>query len=164
MARKVVVLATYHQLQGTNFNGYVDDPNYTRIVSDWIRSNKVDFVFEEASGHGPSIAENLASRLGSDRYLDVDPSRAERTKFGIPQDVQLCEPVDPCESNDVICEHNVDGHHLREELWLQKILDKNFKVGLFICGIAHGLSMGFRLQNHGFEVELFGYEPRSKIS
>jgi hypothetical protein len=163
MARKIVVLGTYHQLQGTNFRGYVADPSYTKIISGLISSNKVDFIFEEASGRGPSIAENQATQLGSVRYLDIDPSRDEQTKFSIPQDVEQCEPVDPFESNDVCCEQDIDGHRLREELWLQRISDKDFKVGLLICGIAHGLSMGFRLQNKGFEVEVIQYIPSSKI-
>jgi hypothetical protein len=163
MARTIVVLCTYHQLQGTNFRGYVADPSYTKIVSGLISSNKVDFIFEEASGRGPSIAEHQAALLGSDRYFDIDPCRDERTKFGIPQDVEQCGPIDPFESNDVFCEQDVDGHRLREELWLQRISDKDFKVGLMICGIAHGLSMGFRLQNKGFEVELIQYIPSSKM-
>jgi hypothetical protein len=163
MARKIVVLGTYHQLQGTNFTGYVDDPSYTKIVSDQVRFNNIDYIFEEASGHGPSIAEKQSSQLGPDRYFDIDPCRADRTKFGIPENVESCGPVDPCKNSDVLCLQDVDGHRLREELWIQRISGKNFKVGLMICGVAHGLSMGFRLQNKGFEVELLQYVPSRKI-
>jgi len=163
MSRKVVLLGTYHQLQGTNFSGYVENPSYTKVVSDLIRFDKVDFIFEECSGHGPSIAENLAAQLGPGRYLDIDPCRAERTKLGIPEEVEHCDPVDPMESSDVLCEQDLNGHRLREELWMQRISAEDFKVGLAICGIAHLLSLGFRLQKSGFEAKVVQHKPSGKI-
>ncbi len=163
MSRKVIVLGTYHQLQGTKFTGYVENPTYTKAVSDLIRFDKVDFIFEECSGHGPSIAEDLAAEPGSIRYLDIDPCRAERTKFGIPEDVQDCGPVDHFGSSDALCEQDLNGHRLREELWMKRISAEDFKVGLAICGMAHGLSIGFKLQDGGFEVKVVQYVLGGKI-
>jgi hypothetical protein len=98
MRKSASVLGVPHQLQGPKFAGYVHNPTYSRFIEDLIK-REVGFVFEEASGRGPSIAEDLAkSLLGSGHYLDVDPSRDERPKYGIAMDVgggQRLTPVIP---------------------------------------------------------------------
>ena len=83
MSRFVVVLGTLHQLQGAqNRQGNVDDPNYTKLIQSliWGQMNdeNLNFVFQEASGVGPTIAEQTAAEDCEHRYLDVDPSSEER--------------------------------------------------------------------------------------
>lgn len=46
---------------------------------------------------------------------------------------------------------------MRELSWLKQIKEKQFTKGLLICGVAHGLSMAFRLQDAGFDVEVYDY-------
>ena len=82
MSKTVVVLAVPHQLQGPNFMGYVSDPTYSQLVSDFIKGERLDFVFEEARDRGPSTAEDLAKAiLGPGHYLNVDlPDRRSLTE------------------------------------------------------------------------------------
>ena len=162
------VLAVPHQLQGTKFSGYVKDSSYESLIEDLVR--QVDFVFEEVSGRGPSVAEKLAGEvLGWGHYLDVDPPPDERQQCGIAKKTGEDFPIDPSQlCSDVapdICHCAfVSEHRKREELWLQKIQSQVFEKGLMICGISHGLSFAFRLQSAGFnEVELHSYIPYSKL-
>jgi hypothetical protein len=48
MTRSVLVLGVAHELQGSKFQGYVDDPSHGVLLK--ISMHGVDFVFEEASG------------------------------------------------------------------------------------------------------------------
>src|SRR5665213_1521561 len=149
MSKLVIVLGTLHQLQGPTFTGYTNDPSYSMLVQNLIDSEKIDFVFEEASGRVPSIAGKLAEPLGSHRYLDIDPPRSERFKYDIAEDTEHCGPIDVFESPETYCELVVDEHRKREELWLERLRKKEFERGLVICGIGHGLSFAFRLQSAG---------------
>ena len=78
MARSVLVLGVAHELQGSKFQGYVDDPSFGLLLKSSM--NGVDFVFEETAGLGPSKAEDLAnSILGTGHYVDIDPSQGPVT-------------------------------------------------------------------------------------
>ncbi len=71
MSQSITLLAVLHEFQGPKFHNYVDDPDYKILVEDFI--SRVDFVFEEAGGKSPSIAEEFAdSILKPDHYMDVD--------------------------------------------------------------------------------------------
>lgn len=77
MSKSVVLLSVPHMLQGPNFRGYVNAPPYSDLVTSFIKVEKLDFVFEETGGRGPSIAENLAkTMIAEDRYLNLDPPPA----------------------------------------------------------------------------------------
>jgi hypothetical protein len=84
MSRKVVVLATIHDVQGAQNRprGTFEDPEYRGVIEALIAHYYVDSIFEEACGCGPTIAEKLAIAQGL-RYLDVD-ARA----FGIEIDTE----------------------------------------------------------------------------
>jgi hypothetical protein len=83
MKKLAMVLAVPHQLQGLGFRGYVEDPSYPKLLKQFVRED-VDFVFEEATGRGPTIAEGLTeSLLGAGHYMDVDPPPTERKTLGI---------------------------------------------------------------------------------
>ena len=64
MAKHVTLLGTSHRLQGAEKSKFnIDDPIYT-VVVDRLMQGK-DFIFEEATGLGPTTAEKLAhSKLG----------------------------------------------------------------------------------------------------
>jgi hypothetical protein len=98
MDRSVFVLAVPHQLQGSGFVGYINDPSYERLVSNYLLDG-CDFVFEEASGRQASTARDLTvKRLGSERYLDFDPPPTDRPKYGIPATCAGGGPIDPARS------------------------------------------------------------------
>ena len=69
----------------------MDDPRFKELLDELIAEDGIDFIFEEATGLGPTTAEKLSPMLGPDRYLDVDPPRNERVKFGIPENTN--EPL-----------------------------------------------------------------------
>jgi hypothetical protein len=161
--KSAIVLAVPHQLQGPGFAAFINDPAYRELVGGLIRG--VDFVFEEAAGRGPSIAEELAkSLLEPGRYLDIDPPKDQRTKHGLAEATGGTEPIDVFRLPDTYRWELVDEHRKREELWLQRILDKSFSRGLVICGTAHGLSFAFRLGCAGIGApQVCDYTPHDKL-
>ncbi len=164
MSKSAVVLGVPHQLQGRRFQGFVEDPSYSIFVKSLMHD--VDFVFEEASGRGPSIAGELAGSFHRlVQYVDIDPPRDERPKYGIPMEVAGGGAIDPCNSSDVYEYARIDGQRLREELWLHCVLSKPFEKGLVIVGLAHSLSFGFRLLSAGVSVhdEIYQYTPYNKL-
>ena len=164
MAQTIIVLGTFHQLQGPKFIGYVDDPSYRELVEVLIKTNSVDFIFEEASGRGPSIAEELAKCLGTDRYQDVDPSRDERNKHGIALETEISIPIDLWSNPpEFYSEQKIQEHQKRENLWITRLQERSFTAGLMICGIAHCLSLSFMLQRFGYAVTTFNYIPHHKV-
>jgi hypothetical protein len=100
MPRYITILGTSHDLQGAEKRkSSVNDPTFSEAI-EFLLSGK-DFVFEEASGCGPTIAEESAhEKLGPGHYLDVDPSRAHRERYGIgdtggqPIPIDFLHPVD----------------------------------------------------------------------
>jgi hypothetical protein len=125
----------------------------------------VNFVFEEATGRGPSIAEEL---VGSShrrvQYLDFDPTPDERPMHGIAKVVGGGWPIDPCNSLDACETSTVEEQRKREELWLERVLSNPFDKALVIVGLAHGLSFAFRLTSNGISVtESQNYIPYSKL-
>jgi len=55
MTPRVTVLATLHAIQGAEKRlGNVHDPMYVALLNKLMVSEGVDFIFEEASGLGPT--------------------------------------------------------------------------------------------------------------
>jgi hypothetical protein len=159
MNPRVTVLATLHVIQGAEKrHGNVHDPMYVGLLNQLLVSEGLDFVFEEASGLGPTVAEKLAlQELGPGHYLDIDPSRNERAEHGIATS-----------SNDphmigtppkvAFANWQILGVHLkREELWLKRMQQREFESALVICGLVHLLSFAFRLQAANFSVQAIDY-------
>jgi hypothetical protein len=165
MGKSAVVLAVPHQIQGPGFQSYIKDPSYKLLVKNLMQSNGIDFVFEEAAGRGPSIAEKLANSFGRPvGYLDMDPAPDDRPKYGIARQVGGGGPIDPCNSPDVYESSKVDEQRKREELWLERMLLTAFAKGLVIVGSAHGLSVAFRLSSAGVSViDNYQYMPYDKL-
>ena len=167
MSKSVVVLAVPHQLQGPKSVGYVPDSAYSLLVEDRIRKG-VNFVFEEAAGLRPTTAENLATLvLGPGHYLDIDPPREERPKYGIAESpggtCLLGDPIPgfPPDSYDWTI---VEEQGRREKLWLQRMQDQPFEKGLVICGLGHNLSFAFRVLAAGIGVTTaYSYIPHHKL-
>jgi hypothetical protein len=152
MSRSVLLLATVHEFQGPGFAGYVEDRSYTTGIESCIRSGRVDFVFEEAAGQSPSIAERYAkSLLQPGHYLDVDCGRIPTNPFITPKPICGFTSVTFAE------------HRKREELWLQRMNGQEFKKALLVCGVGHSLSFAFRLQDNGFSVEFCQHLPYEKL-
>jgi len=164
VGKSITVFGTSHRLQGAlkaTHLKHINDPDYTRYLGDQLRANHFDFVFEEATGFGPTIAEDLATRfLGKGHYLDVDPHPTNRSRFGIPP---LRDESTPLE-NGCVFHEDLDGQAAREELWVKRCTDQIFSCGLFICGHSHTLSLSFRLQAAGFAVvQASVYVPYHKL-
>jgi hypothetical protein len=158
MSGDVIVLSTQHELQGEKFHGYVEDPFYEQLLKNLIVNEKLDFIFEEASGRTPTITENLASSvLGPNRYLDVDPSRDQREGLGISPTTNepwmIGTPPNVAFANWQF----PDVHAKREEFWIQRMMERDFTSAVIICGLAHGLSFAFRLQSAKFKVKAITY-------
>jgi hypothetical protein len=170
MTKSVQVLAVPHQLQGLKLPNDIIDPSFSKFVSNLIRAD-TDFVFEEASGRGPSICETLANQLlGTGHYLDVDPSPDERPKFGIAKSTGGSCPIDhfqrvpPGTPYDTYEWAIVDEQIRREELWVQRVQAQSFSKALLICGVAHGLSVASRLKLIGIcEFLTYNYIPYHKL-
>lgn len=163
LAKTVMVFAVPHQLQGEKFPGFVPDRSYGQLIDGSIERG-TDFIFEEASGLGPTVAEDLArSHLRSSRYMDIDPPRAERKNYGIAEETGEGFPIDPYSSSDMYYRLFVDAHQKREELWLDRIQKQTFDRGLLICGLAHNLSFAFRLLSVGINAEAYNYIPYGKL-
>jgi hypothetical protein len=163
MNRFVAVLGTTHEVQnGEKYWRRVDDPHFKPLLDMLVAEDTIDFIFEEATRLGPTIAEKLALTWGPDRYLDVDPPREERLKFGIPentnQPISLGSPFDspPAISADRAFH---EAHAKREEHWLRQIMKQDFKKALMVCGQNHALSFAFRLSAANFNVKTITYAP-----
>jgi len=156
---RVTVLATLHVIQGAEKRlGNVHDPVYVELLNKLMISEAVDFIFEEASGLGPTIAEKLAlEKLPFGHYVDIDPARNERPAFGIP--VSSAEP-NMIGNPPTVAFANwqiLDVHAKREELWLKRMQQREFQSALVICGLVHLLSFAFRLQNAKYSVQAINY-------
>ena len=159
MFPRITVLATLHVLQGAEKRfGNLHDPMYAALLKKLIVSQGVDFIFEEASGLGPTIAEKLASEhLGPGHYLDVDPARGDRPDFGIP--VNSHEPY-MIGSPPLVAFANwqiIEAHAKREKLWVERMQQHKFESALAICGLVHLLSFASRLQSAKFSVQAINY-------
>lgn len=163
MHRLIVVLAVPHQLQGPKFRGFVRDPSYPVLLRDLGLIHGIDFIFEEAAGRRPSIAEKCAeSEYGSGHYADVDPPVKERPKLGIAEETELPFPIEG--TVDTYSELLLDEHRKREEFWVSQILEQDFNKALMVCGIGHGLSLSRRLAEAKVcDVRLLNYAPFSKL-
>jgi hypothetical protein len=159
MNPRVTVLSTLHALQGAERrHGNLHDPMYMMLLKNLIASEGVEFIFEEASGLGPTIAEKLSlQELGSGRYLDIDPANANRVEFGIPPNSN--EPHIIGTPPKVAFAHwqILEVHAKREILWMKRIQQQKFESALVICGLVHLLSFAFRLQAEQFSVQAIDY-------
>jgi hypothetical protein len=130
MPRYITILGTSHDLQGAEKRkSSVNDPTFSEAI-EFLLSGK-DFVFEKASGCGPTIAEKSAhEKLRPGHYLHVDPSRANRERYGIgdtggqPIPIDFLHPVD-----GYLCPEYDLEQEKRENLWLYQIEGKNFTCG-----------------------------------
>ncbi len=159
MNRRVTILATLHELQGAEKrHGNRSDPMYSALIDQLMIAEGIDFVFEEASGWGPTIAEKLAfDKLGPKRYLDVDPGRDEREKFGIPRDSNDSYMIGSPPTAAFASWQFHEVHAMREEHWIQQLTNQEFKSALMVCGLAHLLSFAFRLHAANFSVRSLDY-------
>lgn len=166
MSGFVTVLGTYHELQGSKKRpGNINDSLYVDLITDLIHDQTIDFIFEEATGLGPTTAEDLSAKLvGPNRYLDLDPPTRKRLIFGIPPEtnksVMLGTPMSNPPHVGWANWQPIRTHEAREKLWLERMKGQAFNKALMICGIAHMLSFAFRLQDARFEVKAIDYLPR----
>jgi hypothetical protein len=131
---------------------------YRSLLQELVAMENVDFIFEEATGLGPTFAQALSTALAvSVHYLDVDPATDERSSYGLPastgEPYMIGNPPDAAFASWQI----LQAHAEREEIWVSRITEQRFNSALMICGLAHGLSLPFRLQSKGFVVKAITY-------
>jgi len=168
--KTVILLGTAHRVQGAE-RGIcnIEDPDYETLVDQLWLEYGVDFVFEEASGLGPTFAEKFAlANIGPRRYKDIDPSAADRKKLGIPAETGKIYRIGQLnfETNHwgFGREELIEAHETREHFWLPFIREQKFIRALVICGQAHLLSFAFRLKSDGFEVRAYSYMPYALLA
>ena len=159
MIPRVTVLATLHVFQGAEKRpGNDHDPMYVALLNKLMTSEAVDFIFEEASGLGPTIAEKLArEKLAIEHYLDIDPAKGERHEFAIPSNSHEPNMIGTPPSGGV--RELADSGRARQA---RNPLDQahqqhQFESALMICGLVHLLSFAFRLQEAKFSVQAIDY-------
>jgi hypothetical protein len=168
----MVVLGTDHGLQGAEKRKErnIDDPSYIVLTKRLVREFAIDYVFEEASEMGPTLAQRLAdeSKL---RYMDVDPHESLRLRNGLPPftgcDYPIYQPTDINAPTPLPCAvlEYFTAQAAREDFWVKKrIALQTFRHGLLICGFLHTLSIAQRLNDVGFEVTPFAYYPVALIA
>jgi hypothetical protein len=159
MNSRITVLATLHVVQGAEKRvGNVQDPMYVALLNKLMASEAVDFIFEEASGLGPTIAEKLAlEQLAFGHYVDIDPARGERPDFGIPTNSSEPHMIGAPPTVAFANWQILDVHAKREELWVKRMRQHKFDSALVICGLVHLLSFAFRLQAAQFSVQAINY-------
>ena len=168
MARDVVVLGIPHSIQGAQRRkGNIDDPSYADLLRILIEHNHIDFIFEEASGMGPTTAQCLADSLLGGCYLDVDATPQEKRSHGISERTGACYLIDPCSTHnppDAACWEAIHDHSKREGVWIEKMRQQDFGSALFICGMLHCLAFCYRLEAAGIQPkELHHYSPHHKL-
>jgi len=162
--RLLIVLGTAHPLQMAencpSHERNIDDPLYAQLIKHFLKESviPVDFVFEEASGCGPTAAEKIADSLRV-KYMDIDPHPDKRHSDGLSRGTgQTLNPP-----FDLVTRMFVDEQTKREEFWAQRIAKGQFQAGLVICGLVHSLSLSQRLTMQGFEVHAHYYVPYDKL-
>lgn len=162
--RLVVILGTSHALQmaenwqDRKYN--VDDSVYIELVEHFTTCSgvPVGYIFEEASGRGPTAAERLAEGLHLE-YMDIDPHPDNRHLHGLCRETG--QPLDePFES---VRWTFAEKQFKREDFWVQRIREAQFQSAIVICGLAHTLSLAGRLIAAGFEVFAHEYMPHDKL-
>src|SRR6266849_2004152 len=127
----------------------VDDPVYTKLIEHFMTcfGIPVDFIFEEASGCGPTAAEKLARGLRL-KYVDFDPHPDNRHLSGLCKETgqSLDQPF------DLVAWEFAEQQSKREHFWVKKIRKEQFQAALVICGFAHTLSLSEKLISAGFDV------------
>lgn len=110
-----------------------------------------DFLFEEATGLGPTTAEVRCNEpLGPAHYLDVDPAVEHRAAYEITENTGEPCYVRPCDPDGFTYNSElIKPQGVRENLWLHRIREKEFENGLLVCGFLHTLSMSFKLLRAG---------------
>ena len=165
LTRTVILLGTAHRLQGAEKGtSNIVDPDYGTLIEQLWQTFSFDFVFEEASGLGPTLAEKFAlQRIGPNRYRDIDPSAAGRKKLGIGsdtgEDYRIGRPDFDSGHWGYGREELVEVHEKREHFWLPFIRAQEFNKALLVCGLAHLLSFAFRLKGDNFDVKAYSYMP-----
>jgi hypothetical protein len=170
LSKTVVFVGTSHRLQGAEKGSCnIDDPDYRTLISQLWQNHSIDFVFEEASGLGPTFAEKFAlEKIGPDRYKDIDPSAGGRKKLGIStetgRDCRIGRPNLDTGHWGFGREEFVEVHEKRECFWLPFIREPEFISALVICGHAHLLSFAFRLKAERFDVKAYSYMPYALLA
>lgn len=166
--RAVTIFGTVHKIQGAEkaTTPNIDDPDYLNLVKRFLQNK--DFLFEEASGLGPTKAEHLALELlGPSHYCDVDPPidpyQGSRWAYQIGVTGES-HPVEQCTIlTDCYRQEFFEEQFKRESLWLARITETNFTRALFICGELHVLSMAKGLRSEEFTVEAWTYVPYLRL-
>jgi len=162
----MIMLGTNHMLQGSKKHPHsIIDPLYRSLVTIINTEENVDCVFEEGTELGPTVAEEIAEeKLGKEHYLNVDLPIEKRKVLGIGiARMHELSQMPRNEVPDLWFELNVESQRKRETAWLIAIQERKVERGLFVCGLAHLLSMAFSLESSGYSAETRIYNPEHRV-
>ena len=130
----IVVFGTCHNVQGAQkWQGRgLDDAQYKVALGQLFEGK--DFIFEEATGLGPTTAETLTLNcLGAEHYLDIDPPVDQRNAYGLADHSGNSQPIDPYDPlTDFLNEEPAGQQSIRETLWIRRVQEKTFQNGLLL--------------------------------
>jgi hypothetical protein len=131
------------------------------LLKDLVPTIGIDFLFEEATGLGPTTAERLVAKtLGPYRDLEIDSPGSKREEFFIPTKSNEPQMVgNPMDEARFANWQLLGTHEARESLWLRRIIDSKFGKALIVSGRVHTLSFAFRRRQSNFQVKAMGYFP-----
>jgi hypothetical protein len=163
--KNFVILGVNHKVQGDlERPGTFEDPDYLDLLTVIIQTNNIDFVGEEGTSN-PTYAQKIAKELlGEGHHQNVDPLvGAEREALGIESTGRMLSFQNPLGNEYGVWCEVVAEQEKREEIWVDRLIEKTAVSGLLICGHLHTLSVAFRLRDRGFEVNARVYLPLNKL-
>jgi hypothetical protein len=97
--------------------------------------------------------------LGVGHYLKVDPVLEEdKKRHGIGETYYA-----PAVGALPVHRWVVAEIEKREQIWVDRLIERTVAKGLLICGLYHPFSVAAKLLNRGFEVEARTYVPWNKL-
>ncbi len=104
--------------------------------------------------------------MATGRYLDIDSETTEQALSLFSEDSEthfLPEILGKSRLQQTATKLGLTVQNWRERCWVTKMKAQQFKTGLVICGVVHSLSIAFRLQEEGFDVAAYCYEPIKRL-
>ncbi len=152
MSKRIVILGTNHRAQAH----YEGMGNELRNILTCLLTvhGRTEVIFEEWDHSGwPTEGSVVAQERGLAWENVGTPDKPEFNTGG-----KLKNPPVPV----IICTYGpLENQIRREQYFLDRIgsILNSRDHGLFVCGLAHIQSMGEKLLNLGFEVEIYEWQP-----
>jgi hypothetical protein len=143
--RKIfIVVGTHHVFQKSLY-----DSVFVDFVLELARYHRVDFIAEEANTCSWTYAERLSAYVDAG-WANVDLTPEQRSLMHLENPMAASIPGD--ERFFKTAQMILPPHAIREWVWAIRAAKRTKHCCLLICGIAHTLSIAFKLDNLGHTV------------